>query len=138
MHFLASENLGPLSVALILDLNLLSSFLKCRSLMANIFIFIHRKTLSMAEVYIGYNLNAQTHNKLPSMIGSQPIICFLILDCSKYSQVGSLLAHCFCFFFDLKLDRKKKKNNFYSAIRWSRPILFFLDFFADFTNFSQT
>ena len=27
----------------------------------NVFVFIHRKTLSIAEVYIGYNLNAQTH-----------------------------------------------------------------------------
>ena len=89
LHFLASENLGPLSVVLILDINLLSSFLKCRSLTANIFIFIHRKTLSMAEVNIGYNLNVQAH----TMVGSQPIICFLILDCSKYSQVGSSLAH---------------------------------------------
>ena len=61
IHLLASENLGPLSVVLILDINLLSSFLKCRSLTANIFIFIHRKTLSMAEVYIGCNLNAQMH-----------------------------------------------------------------------------
>ena len=31
LHFLASGNLGLLSVALILDINLLSSFLKCRS-----------------------------------------------------------------------------------------------------------
>ena len=61
LHFLTSENLGPLSVVLIIDINLLSRFLKCRSLTANIFICIHRKTLSMAEVYIGYNLNAQTH-----------------------------------------------------------------------------
>ena len=44
-------------------INLLSSFLKSRSLTVNVFVFIHRKTLglSMAEVYIGYNLNAQTH-----------------------------------------------------------------------------
>ena len=61
LHFLASENLWPLSMVLILDINLLSSFLKCRLLTANIFMFIHRKTLSMVEVYIGYNLNAQTH-----------------------------------------------------------------------------
>ena len=98
LHFLASENLGPLSMVLILDINLLSSFLKCHSLTTNIFIFIHRKTLSMAEVYIGYNFNAQTHTiNSPAWSGSQPIICFLIFDCSKYSQVGSLLAHWFFF-----------------------------------------
>ena len=61
LHFLASGNLGLLSVVLNLDINLLSSFLKCRSLKVNVFVFIHRKTLPMAEVYIGYNLNAQTH-----------------------------------------------------------------------------
>ena len=61
LHFLASGNLGLLSVVLILDIKLLSSFLKCLSLTLNVFGFIHRKTLSMAEVYIGYNLNAQTH-----------------------------------------------------------------------------
>ena len=34
------------------------------------FIFIHRKTLSMAEVYIGYNLNAQTHTiNSPAWLG---------------------------------------------------------------------
>ena len=104
LYFLASENLGPLSVVLILDINLLCSFLKCPSLTANIFIFIHRETGSMAEVYIGYNLNAQMHtiNSTACMVGSQPIICFLILDCSKYSQVGSSLAH--WFFCDLKLE----------------------------------
>ena len=36
---------------------------------------------------------AHTYDKLPSVVGSQSIICFLILDCNKYSQVGSLLAH---------------------------------------------
>ena len=51
----------------------------------------HRKTLSMAKVYIGYNLNAQTH----TINGSQPIMCFLILDCNKYSQVGSLFSSFF-------------------------------------------
>ena len=61
LHFLASGNLGLLSVVLNLDINLLSSFLKCRSLKVNVFVFIHRKTMLMAEVYIGYNLNAQTH-----------------------------------------------------------------------------
>ena len=61
LHFLASGNLGLLSVILNLDINLLSSFLKCRSLKVNVFVFIHLKTLPMAEVYIGYNLNAQTH-----------------------------------------------------------------------------
>ena len=60
LHLLTSENLGPLSVALILDINLFSSFVKCRSLRVNVFVFIHQKTLSMAEVYVGY-LNAQTH-----------------------------------------------------------------------------
>ena len=52
LHFLASGNLGLLSLVLILDINLLSSFLKCRSLMLNVFVLIHRITLSMAEVYI--------------------------------------------------------------------------------------
>ena len=33
-----------------LDINLLSSFLKCGSLKVNVFVFIHRKTLPMAEV----------------------------------------------------------------------------------------
>ena len=61
LHFLASRNLGLLSMVLNLDINLLSSFLKCCSLKVNVFVFIHRKTLPMAEVYIGYNLNAQTH-----------------------------------------------------------------------------
>ena len=61
LHFLASGNLGLLSVVLNLEINLLSSFLKCSSLKVNVFVFIHRKTLPMAEVYIGYNLNAQTH-----------------------------------------------------------------------------
>ena len=61
LQFLASGNLGLLSVVLILDINLLSSFLKYLSLTVNVFVFIHRKTLPMAEVYIGYNLNAQTH-----------------------------------------------------------------------------
>ena len=57
----ASGNLRLLSVILILDINLLSSFLKCLSLTINVFVFIHRKTLSMAEVHIGYNFNAQRH-----------------------------------------------------------------------------
>ena len=61
LHFLASGNLELLSVVLILDINLLSSFLKCGSLTVNVFVFIHLKTLPMAEVYIGYNLNVQTH-----------------------------------------------------------------------------
>ena len=47
-------------VAVILDINLLSSFLKCRSLTVTVFVFIHPKTLSLAEVYIGYNY-AQMH-----------------------------------------------------------------------------
>ena len=50
LHFLASGNLCLLSVVLILDINLLSSFLNCRSLTVNVFVLIHRKTLSMAEV----------------------------------------------------------------------------------------
>ena len=79
LTFLAEENLGPLYMVLTLDINLLSSFLKCPSLTANIFIFIHRKTLS--------SQCANANDKLRSMVGSQPIICFLISDCSKYSQV---------------------------------------------------
>ena len=31
------------------------------------------------NVYIGYNLNVKIH----MINGSQPIICFLILDCNK-------------------------------------------------------
>ena len=50
----------PLTVVLILDINLLSSFLECRSLTVNV--FIYQKTLSMVKVYMGYNLNAQTHS----------------------------------------------------------------------------
>ena len=61
LAFLASEFLRLLSVAFILDKNLLFSFLKRRLLRANAQVIIHRKNLSMAEVYIGYNLNAQTH-----------------------------------------------------------------------------
>ena len=38
---------------------------------------------------------ADAYDKLPSMVRSQPIICFLTLDCNKYSQVGSWLAHWF-------------------------------------------
>ena len=60
LHFLASGK-GLLSVDLILDIILLSNFLQFRSLTVNVFVFIHRKTLSMAKVYIGYNLNVQTH-----------------------------------------------------------------------------
>ena len=60
MH-LASGNFGLLSVVLILDINLLYSFLKCRSLTVNVFVFIRWKTPSVAAVYIGYNLNAQKH-----------------------------------------------------------------------------
>ena len=58
------------------------------------------------------------YNKLPSMVGSQPIICFLILDCNKYSQVGSLLAH--CFFCDLELE----ENYFYSTVRLHKTNIF--------------
>ena len=64
-HFLAGGKLRLLSAVLILDINLLSSFLKCRSLTVAVFVFIHRKTLSMEEVNIGYNLNAQTHTITP-------------------------------------------------------------------------
>ena len=49
LHFLASGNLGLLCVVLILDIIILpSNFLKCRSLTVNVFLFIHRKTLSLA------------------------------------------------------------------------------------------
>ena len=66
----------------------------------------------MAKVYIGYNLNGQTHR----IIGSQPIMCFLILDCNKHSQVGSLFRSFFC-------DLKSEENYFYSASQ----LLFFLE-----------
>ena len=36
---------------------------------------------------------AEAYDLLPIMVRSQPIIYFLILDCNKYSQVGSWLAH---------------------------------------------
>ena len=58
LPFLVSENLGPV---IHMWFYLFSSFLKCRSFTVNDFVFIHRKTLSMAKVYIEYNLNAQTH-----------------------------------------------------------------------------
>ena len=61
LAFSREWKLGLLFVVLNLDINLLSSFLKCCSLKVNVFVFIHRKTLPMAEVYIGYNLNEQTH-----------------------------------------------------------------------------
>ena len=48
-------------MAFILNKNLLFSFLQRRLLRANAQVIIHRKNLSMAEVYIGYNLSAQTH-----------------------------------------------------------------------------
>ena len=48
-------------MAFILNQNLLFSFLKCRLLRANAQVIINRKNLSMAEVNIGYSLNAQTH-----------------------------------------------------------------------------
>ena len=48
-------------MAFILDRNLLFSFHKSRLLRVNAQVIIHRKNLSMAEVYIGYNLIAQTH-----------------------------------------------------------------------------
>ena len=73
---------------------------------------------------------ADAYDKLPSMVGSQPIIRFLILDCNKYLQVGSLLAH--CFFCDLKLE----ESYFYSAIRLDKTNLYFLEFLADFTIFN--
>ena len=40
LHFLASGSLGLLSVVLILDINLLSSFPKCRSLTVTVFVII--------------------------------------------------------------------------------------------------
>ena len=54
---------------------------------------------------------ADAYDKLPSVVGSQPIICFQILDCNKYSQVDLVYWHL-----------KFKENYFYYAI------------FADFTN----
>ena len=39
LTFLPSKNLGPLSVVLILAINLLSSYLKCHSLTVNVFAF---------------------------------------------------------------------------------------------------
>ena len=48
-------------MAFILNKNLLFSFFKRCLLRANAQVIIHRKNLSMGEVYTGYNLNAQTH-----------------------------------------------------------------------------
>ena len=71
---------------------------------------------------------AYAYDKLPSMVGSQPIICFLILDCSKYSQMGSSSL-----FRDLKLE----EIYFIGQYDWTRPIFFFLEFVPDFTNFNE-
>ena len=92
--FLTSGNLGLLSMVLILDINLLSSFLKSCSLILNVFVFILRKNpVNGGSLHWIQPKCADAYNKLPSMVGSQPIICFLILDFNKYSQVGSSLAH---------------------------------------------
>ena len=65
---------------------------------------------------------ADAYNKLPSMVGSQPIICFLILDCSKYSQMGSSLVFSLVhwFFRVLKLE----ENYFYRTIRLDETNIF--------------
>ena len=60
-----------------------------------------------------------------------PIIRFLILDCNKYSQEGSSLAH--CFFLRSKIRRKI----FFSTVQFDVTNIFFLEFFADFTNFNE-
>ena len=58
------------------------------------FIFIHRKNpVNGRGLHWIQPQCADAYYKLPSMVGSQPIICFLILDCNKYSQVGSSLGH---------------------------------------------
>ena len=93
LHFLASENLGPLSMVLILDINLFS--------LNDVHDSKYFHFYPSENPVNGRNLHwiqpqcADTYDKLPSMVGSQPIICFLILDCRKYSQVGSSLAHWF-------------------------------------------
>ena len=50
------------------------------------------KTLNGGSLHKIQYQCADAYDKLPSMVGSQPIICFLILDCNKYSQVGSSLV----------------------------------------------
>ena len=93
LHFLASGNLGLLSMVLNLDINLLSSFLKCCSLKVNVFCFYPSENpANGGSLHCIQPQWADAYDKLPSMVGSQPIICFLILDCSKYSQMGSSLV----------------------------------------------
>ena len=90
LHFLASGNLGLLSVVLILDINLLSSFLKLSFIDAICFHFYpSEKPCQWGSLHWIQPQCADAYDKLPSMVGSQPIICFLILDCNKYSQVGN-------------------------------------------------
>ena len=99
-HFLASKNLGPRYPWFfnILHINLFSGFLKCRSLTHGKCFQFYPSENPVEGLHWIQPQCADAYDKLPSLVGSQPIICFLILDCNKYSQVGSLLAHCFFFF----------------------------------------
>ena len=123
LHFLSSGNLGLLFVVLILDINLLLSFLKFCSLTViycKCFCFypsenpVNGRSLHWVQPQC-----AEAYDKLTSMVESQTIICFLILDCNKYSQVGSALANCF-FFCELKLE----ENYFYSTVRLEETNIF--------------
>ena len=113
-------------MVLILDTNLLSSYIK-----AKCFCFYPSKNpVNGGSLHWIQPQSADAHDKLPSMVWSKPIICFLILTCNKYSQAFSSLAH--CFFCDLKLE-----GYFYSAIRLDKTDLFLSRiFFADLTIFN--
>ena len=119
LHFLVSGNLGPSSEVLILDINL-SSFVLISFIDGKCFRFYPPETPVNGGSLHWIQLQcADAYDKLPSMVRSQPIICFLILDWNKYSQVGSLLAH--SFFGDLKLD-----ENYFFIVKygWPRSISF--------------
>ena len=87
LPFLASENLGQLSVAIILDINFFSSFLKCISLTVNVFGFIHRKTLSIYMISSNFNLKCTTPLFKNGKI--VPYHCTL----SAYSSISSLMNY---------------------------------------------
>ena len=101
-------------MVLILDINLLSSFHKCLSLTVNVSIFIvYGGSLQWIQPQC-----AEAYDKLPSMVSSQPIICFLNLDCNKCLQVGTSLAY--WFFCNLKLE----ENYFHSTIQLDETNIF--------------
>ena len=122
-----SGNLGPSSEVLILDINL-SSFVLMSFIDGKCFRFYPPETpVNGGRLHWIQLQCADAYDKLPSMVRSQPIICFLILDWNKYSQVGSLLAH--SFFGDLKLE----ENYFFYSEIWLAKINLF-----SFKNSSQT